>query len=172
MGPPEDAWVRIGLLLALLQQAEQAINVSLSWVFADQPVTLEQIAFFGRSKQKQTLGTLLRLLRERVNIDSHFDGLLTSFLQDRNRFVHRLFTERSFNINEPKNVPRIRKFVDSLTDRAVIVLAVFNAFIEIWAEEHDLADDQRDAFENALDVRRMIDHFKRHITQQRKRKWN
>jgi hypothetical protein len=164
MSPREDAWVRIGLLLGLLQHTEHAINVSLSWVFTDQPVALEQIAFFERSKQKKTLGALLQALRERVNIDSDFDGLLTTFLQDRNRFVHRLFTERGFNINESNDVPRIREFVDSLTHRSSIVLAAFHAFIEIWAEEHDLADDQQDAFQSAPDLRQMINHFKRHIT--------
>jgi hypothetical protein len=118
MNPLEDTWIRIGLLLVLIQNTEHAINASLSWVFADQPVTLEQIAFFEKLKQKRTLGRLLRELRERVNVDRRFDGLLTSFLQDRNRFVHSLFIERGFSINEAKNVPRIRKFVDSLTDRA------------------------------------------------------
>jgi hypothetical protein len=172
MNPLEDTWIRIGLLLVLIQNTEHAINASLSWVFADQPVTLEQIAFFEKLKQKRTLGRLLRELRERVNVDRRFDGLLTSFLQDRNRFVHSLFIERGFSINEAKNVPRIRKFVDSLTDRAVIVLAAFNAFIEIWAAEHDLAHDQRDAFQPAPELMQMIDHFKRRITQQRKRKWN
>ena len=164
MSPRKDVWIRIGLLLGLLQHTEHAINVSLSWVFTDQPVSLEQIAFFETSKQKKTLGALLGVLRERVNIDTHFNGLLTSFLQDRNRFVHSLFTERGFNLNEAKDAPRIRRFVDSLTDRAVIVLAVFHAFIEIWAEEHDLADDQPDAFQSAPTLRPMIDHFKRHIT--------
>jgi hypothetical protein len=164
MSPREDAWTRIGLLLGLLQHTENAINVSLAWVFAGQPVALEQIAFLERSKQKKMLGELLRVLRERVNIDSHFDGLLTTFLQDRNRFVHRLFTERGYNINEPKDVFRIREFVDSLTHRSSIVLAAFHAFIEIWAEEHDLVDDRQDAFQSAPALRQMIEHFKRHIT--------
>src|SRR6266478_3306132 len=108
----EDAWTRIGLLLGLLQQAERAINVSLSWVFTDQPVALDQIAFFEESHQKKTLGCLLGALRERVDIDADFNGLLTTFLQERNRFIHHLFTERGFSINEPKDVPRIREFVD------------------------------------------------------------
>ena len=163
MSPREDAWTRIGLLLGLLQHAELVINVSLAWVFVDQPFELEQIASFERYKQKKTLGTLLRALRERVNINSHFDGFLTTFLNDRNRFVHRLFTERGYDFNDPKDVPRIRKFVDSLAERSIIVLAVFHAFIEIWAREHDLADDQ-DAFQSAPDLRRMINDFKRHIT--------
>ena len=164
MSGREAAWIRIGLLLGLIQHAEHAINVSLSWVFTDQPVSLEQIAFFETSKQKKTLGELLQVLRERMNIDTQFNSLLTSFLRDRNRFIHRLFTERGFNLNEAKDVPRIRTFVDSLTDRAVIVLAAFHAFIEIWAEEHDLADDQQDAFQSAPALRQMIDHFRRDIS--------
>ena len=164
MDSREEAWMRIGLLLCLLQHAEHLINVSLSWVFVDQPVALEQIAFFESSKQKKTFGALLQALRERVSIDDDFDSFLTAFLQDRNRFVHRLFTERGYNINELDDVPRIREFVDSLSHRSSIVLAAFHAFVEIWAEEHDLADGQQDAFESAPDLRRMIDHFEQHIT--------
>jgi hypothetical protein len=169
MSPREDAWTRIGLLLGMLQHAEHAINVSLSWVFTDRPVSLEEIAFFEKSKQKKALGVLLRALRERVNIDSQFDAFLTRFLQDRNRFVHHLFTERGFSINETKDVPRIRKFVDSLAHRTAIVISVFHAFIEIWAEEHDLLDDQPDAFKGtpAPLPRQWVDYFKRHITQYR-----
>src|SRR3954469_743209 len=99
MDSREDAWTRIGLLLGLLQHAEHAINVSLSWVFTDQPVALEQIAFFESSRQKKTLGALLQALRERINVDDDFDSFLTAFLQDRNRFVHRVFTEPGYDIN-------------------------------------------------------------------------
>ena len=159
----EDAWTRIGLLLGILQHAEHAINVSLAWVFTDQPVTLEQIAFFKPSKQKSTLGALLRKLRERANVDDEFDDFVTTFLEDRNRFVHRLFTEDGYNLSEAKDVAHIREFVDSLTDRSTIVLAAFHAFIEIWAEENALADDHT-VFHGAAHVRQMIDHFKRHIT--------
>jgi hypothetical protein len=107
--------------------------------------------------RRKRLEHCCRLCGERVSIDDDFDVFLTAFLQDRNRFVHRLFTERGYNINELDDVPRIREFVDSLSHRSSIVLAAFHAFVEIWAEEHDLADGQQDAFESAPDLRRMID---------------
>ena len=162
MNPLEDAWPRIGLLLALLQHTEHTINVALSWVFSDTSVTLEQIASFESVRQKKTLGALLKALHDRVNIDTDFDSFLTMFLYDRNRFVHRLFTEEGFGIHEPKDASRIREFVDSLTHRTGIVLAAFHAFIEIWAEEHDLSGAE-DAFNRAPALRKMIDHFKQHI---------
>jgi hypothetical protein len=115
-------------------------------------------------KQQKTLGALLRALRDRVSVDTDFDSLLTDFLHERNRFVHRLFTEEGFGINELKDAPRIREFVDSLTHRTTIVLAAFHAFIEVWAEEHDLSDGEN-AFQKAPALREMIAHFKRHISQ-------
>ena len=151
-------------MLALLQQTEHTINVALSWVFTDAPITLEQITFFESVKQRKTLRVLLKSLRDRVSVDTDFDSFLTTFLYDRNRFVHRLFTEEGFDIDEPKDASRIREFVDSLTHRTAIVLAAFHAFIEIWAEENDLSGDA-DAFKRAPALREMIDHFKRHISQ-------
>ena len=69
------------------------------------------------------------------------DRLLSTFLDDRNRFVHRLFTEPDYNINNPKHVPRIRKFLDSLTDRSMALHLAFHTINEVLAEEHDLIPD-------------------------------
>jgi hypothetical protein len=51
MSPREDAWAKIGLLLGLLQHTEHAINRVSLVVFTEQPVALEQIAFFERSRE-------------------------------------------------------------------------------------------------------------------------
>jgi hypothetical protein len=138
----EDAWARIGVLLALLQHVEHEINVSLERQFPGYPVTLEQIASFKKSKRKKTLGRLLRTLRERTPIESGMDRFLSTFLEDRNRFVHRLFTERDYNINNPKHVSRIRKFLDSLIDRSMTLDIAFHTINEVLAEEHDSVPDR------------------------------
>jgi hypothetical protein len=129
----EDAWARIGVLLALLQHVERAINVSLAWSSPDQPGTLEQLlAVLEKSKQKKTpLGGLLKTLGKRTNVE--IPRFISTFVDDRNRFVHRLFAERGYNINNPKHVSRIRKFVDSLTDRATLLDFVFHKINEFGA---------------------------------------
>jgi hypothetical protein len=162
----EDVWARIGLLLAVLQHVEHTINASLGWVFHDQPVTLEQIALFEKSKQRKTLGVLLRALRERIKIDRGSDRFLKRFLDDRNRFIHRLFTERGYDINNSKDIRKIRKFVDSLTDRCTIVLAAFHAFIDVWTDEHDLK--RKDDIEWPPKMTAMIDRFKQRYLRDRR----
>jgi hypothetical protein len=86
----EDVWARIGVLLALLQHVERAINICLAW-YGPEPTTLEQLASLDESKRK-TLGGLFKELRERMNVE--IPTFLLTFVDDRNRFVHRLFTER------------------------------------------------------------------------------
>lgn len=133
MSRRENAWARIGALLALLQHVEREINVFLAWRFPDQPVTLEQIASFKKSEKAKTLGALIRTLRKqmpKIDRDKTWQTFLSTFVEDRNRFVHRLFTEEGYNINNPKDVSRIRKFVDSLTHRSTLFDIIFHGFNE------------------------------------------
>ena len=78
-------------------------------------------------------------------------------------FVHRLFIEPGFSVNNPKDIPRIRQFVDALADRTITLIAVFNAYIEVWAEEHELADDS-DYINEPESFKAMVQPFKRPIT--------
>ena len=167
----QDAWQRIGLLLPLLQNAEHAINTSLRWVFTNDPFgdesadnLLDQLSNLKDFDRKRTLGQLHRALRERVQLGAEFEAFFTRFVDDRNRFSHRLFLEDGFNVNKPEDIPRIRQFVDALTHNTMTILAIFHAFLEVWAEEHDLTgDDER--LERPEPFEAMVQHFKNHITQ-------
>jgi hypothetical protein len=146
--PRKDVWARIGLLLALLQQTELAIKASLKWVFTTDPFgeehmdnLLDQLANLKEFERKRTLGQLQSALRGRVDTGPDFDAFFTQFVEDRNRFIHRLFTEPGFNVNDPEDVGRIREFVDSLTERAIRMLVMFHGFLDMWAEEHKLGSD-------------------------------
>jgi hypothetical protein len=160
----------MGLLLALLQDAELAINACLKWVFTHDPFgeddkgnLLDQLSNLKEFQRKKTLGQLHRALRERVDIDPEFETYFAQFIEDRNRFVHRLFNEPGFSVNNPKDIPRIRQFVDALADRTITLIALFNAYIQVWAEEHELADDKDYANEPEA-FKAMVQHFKSHIT--------
>lgn len=166
----EEAWQRIGLLLVLLQNAEHAINACLKWVFTHDPFgqddegnLLDQLSNLKEFQRKKTLGQLHRALRERVDIHPEFETYFAQFVEDRNRFVHRLFIEPGFSVNNPKDIPRIRQFVDALTDQTMTLIAVFNAYVQVWAEEHKLADDN-DYTNEPESFKAMVQHFKSHIT--------
>jgi hypothetical protein len=166
----QDAWQRIGLLLALLQNAEHAINTSLKWVFTNDPFgeehadnLLDQLTNLKEFDRKRTLGQLHCVLRDRVDIHSEFETYFAQFVEGRNRFVHRLFIEPGFSVNNPKDIPRIRQFVDALTDQTMTLIAVFNAYIQVWAEEHKLADDN-DYTNEPESFKAMVQYFKSHIT--------
>ena len=99
----EEAWQRVGLLLALLQNAEHAVNTSLKWVFTNDPFgeddkgnLLDQLSILKEFQRKKTLGQLHRALRERVALDPEFQTFFGQFVEDRNRFAHRLFLEPGF----------------------------------------------------------------------------
>jgi hypothetical protein len=153
----------------LLQNAEQAINTSLQWVFTNDPFgendagnLLDQLSNLEEFQRKKTLGELHCALRERIELHPAFETYFGQFVKDRNRFAHRLFLEPGFNVNEPEDIPRIRQFVDALTDQTMTLLAVFHAFIQVWAEEHELADDN-DRINEPESFKASVDHFKRHI---------
>jgi hypothetical protein len=104
------------------------------------PVTFEQIASFKKSQREKTLGQLVKKLRKRTpGLDSQFEPFLTSFVEDRNRFVHELFTERNYKIDNPENVSKILEFVESLTNRSFAVLMVFEWLVEHLAERKFVA---------------------------------
>jgi hypothetical protein len=166
----QEAWQRIGLLLVLLQNAEHAIKTSLQWAFTSDPFgeedkgnLLDQLSNLKEFQRKKTLGQLHRALRERVALHPEFETLFGEFVEDRNRFAHTLFLEPGFNVNKPEDIPRIRQFVDALTHQTMTILAVFHAFIEAWAEEHEVADDNNQKNEPES-FKTMVQHFKNHIT--------
>ncbi len=108
----QEAWQRIGLLLVLLQNAEHAINTSLRWVFTNDPFgeqdrgnLLDQLSNLKEFQRKRTLGQLHRALRERVALDPEFETYFGQFVEDRNRFAHRLFLEPGYDINKPEERP-------------------------------------------------------------------
>jgi hypothetical protein len=125
-------------LLALLQHLEREMNMFLPRLIAERANTLEKIASLSKSKRKQTLGQLARELQTKLP-DFPSDGItfLLSFVEDRNRFVHRLFTEEGFDIKNPKDVSRILEFVDSLTYLSVALDSAFYSFNKILDGEHD-----------------------------------
>jgi hypothetical protein len=164
MSRREDVWARIGALLALLQHVEREIDTALTGLFPDQAITFEQIASAKKSQKKKTLGELFRRLRElNPDMDSYKTFLLT-FVEDRNRFVHRLFTEKGYNINNPKNVTRIREFVDSLTHRSIALDMVFHVINKVLAGE-DVSVPPRGSFQWPPALKHRKSEFKRHISE-------
>jgi hypothetical protein len=150
--PRKDAWARIGLLLGLLQHAEVVINANLTLVYTNDPFgeeqignLLDQLANLKEFERKRTLGQLYRALQERTQIGPDSDEFFTQFVEDRNRFIHRLFTEPGFNINNPEDISRIRDFIDPLAERAIQILVMFNGFLDMWAEKHGLSSANDDA---------------------------
>ena len=89
----------VGLTLLSIQGCEHVIDFMLHWVFPSNPnLDLKALAAMDAKKQKKTLGQLLSELRKRAEIHPHVDSMLVEFLTLRNRFVHRLFNEREFNL--------------------------------------------------------------------------
>jgi hypothetical protein len=168
----KDVWARIGLLLGVLQNVEHAVNTALQWVFRHDPFgeehqdnLLDQLSHLKDFQRKKTLGQLHCALREQAKINRDFETFFSTFVEDRNRFIHRLFLEEGFNIGRPEDTERIRKFIDDLTDRALTVAAVFHAFLDLWAERNDLVKpEERGARPQFFED--MVNRFRAEITRE------
>jgi hypothetical protein len=162
MSRREDVWARIGALLALLQHVEREIDMALTGLFPDQVITFEQIASSNKSQKKKTLGQLFRRLRElNPNMDRYKTSQST-FVENRNRFVHRLFTEKGYDINNPKDVTRIRKFVDSLTHHSIALDIAFQAINKVLVGE-DVSVPLTGSFQWPPALKHRKGEFKRHF---------
>jgi hypothetical protein len=105
----EQTFAQIGCLLSLTQQVEHCTASLIGTVYPEGKPSWDELEKLG----KQTLGGLFRKLQERVDIDPRFQGLLESFLTQRNLFVHNFNRQSWFDVHTETGRDKIWDFLES-----------------------------------------------------------
>jgi len=120
----------IGLSLLMLQSTENHIAFCMTYIFPKGKilVILDNMAALEAEDRRKTTGQLISALRQRVQVDSSFDDTLSSFIENRNRFVHRLTDDPKFDLYKPDGRRKIMKFLNEFNSQMEVVAKVFMAF--------------------------------------------
>ena len=122
--PSEEETIKsIGYLLLLTQDVEHSLITLIGIVYPDGKPTWDEIAKLN----KQTLGTLILKLKKRVEMPDTFVGLLESFLEDRNLFVHRLSEQSWFDMHSESGRDAIWNFFETYQKFLIEILHVIYA---------------------------------------------
>ena len=109
----------VGITLYAVQTAERSLGGALaSFMTEGQPLSSKDFWQLDEAHQKATLGQLIHKLRKSFPLQSDFSDRLTRFLDDRNRFVHRLFYEPEFDLLTDTGCVAAVDFMKGLLDRA------------------------------------------------------
>src|SRR5438045_1953869 len=110
-----EVCANIGAALLACQTTEKLFNVSIMWLFPEQPHrTMEMIERMENELQRKTLGYFVRALRERVGLDPNFDQLLGDFLDHRNTLAHDLLRIPGHSFDTPQGFQQINSFALNL----------------------------------------------------------
>jgi hypothetical protein len=112
----------VGTTLFAVQHFERALGNCLSYFFTrNQAVSVEEFLRLDEAHRKDTLGALALKLREHFALVSDFEERLRKLVENRNRFVHRLFHESGFDLETEEGCAAIFEFLTGLNDEAGIL---------------------------------------------------
>ncbi len=105
----DETFCQIALLFLMTQEAEHSISTLIGIVYPKEKPSLEEIA----KLDENTLGQLIKKLKERVHMNDTFVKFLTVFLEGRNIFVHKLYRQEWFDTNTEEGRDAIWNFLDT-----------------------------------------------------------
>lgn len=132
----------IGVALIGCQIAENHMRRLLDYGLSERKKQTERA--LGRAPDKRTLGAFVIAIRKRVKLDSTFDSFLGSFLERRNRFVHRFTEEPFFSLRDTEKFAETYLFVRTLRMDAVKLVRILTPALNRWMESQtdpNLAQD-------------------------------
>lgn len=113
-----------GLTLYTVQRCERFLGHCLTYLLTrGKPVSIIDLSAMDETHRQATLGRLDRALRKDYDLPSKFDKRLQSFIADRNRFVHRLFHEPGFELEDDSACAKTLPFIESLFHEATFISA-------------------------------------------------
>lgn len=133
----DEVFRDVGLTLGVIQFADNCMRSALKTAFPGaSSITLEVLDRNQKELEKATLGKLIKVLSERVELDPDFESTLRSYCADRNAFVHEWDRIPSWNDDASA-----RKFMISLQKRAAWLVCVFTELLRQWCEQEDIAPE-------------------------------
>jgi hypothetical protein len=141
-----DLLARIGAALLSVQLTERALHLVTTFVIQKPgTITAEQLIAQSNAAQKKTLGCFLAELRQRVDLDGHFDRTLAEFLRRRNMLAHRLSDIPGWDTSTHRGIYAGRCFINELLEMNEVVLKVFAGLVRAWqAQTGSMAFDVPD----------------------------
>lgn len=115
----------IGETLLILQRVEQFVVAALLGMVS--PIEADAKLEATLLRDKETLGSLLRRLGERVELPEHFAVTFERLLERRNVFVHKLFMAPWFDLRTEDGLSRVEEFMRGIRADAKVALHVLIA---------------------------------------------
>lgn len=115
----EETVFLVGFTLMKVQFCERSLGQCLTIIFSTQEkVTTEDLYRMDQTHFDATLGQIKRKMKEKFDIRPDFETILTDFVRDRNRFVHRLFSEEGHTLDTDESCSKVRPFLSNLGELA------------------------------------------------------
>lgn len=123
----------MGITLYNLQVVERLLTHCFVLVYPDQKSrrSIKDEAIWAN---EQTLGTLIKKLKERVCFDSTIESYLKQFVDDRNLFVHRLNTLITIDENYNPQYDKAGEHAIKTLIWAIYFNGIFLSAIAAWCE--------------------------------------
>ena len=104
-----EVYAHAGLALYLAQCFEMSLQnfLIIHARLSDRSITLVELESYEEGVQRQTLGGLLREVRQRVSFDSSAETVIGDALQKRNLLAHHYFKERAVDFMSPDGRDRM-----------------------------------------------------------------
>lgn len=136
--PEQDEVLKtLGLAVVAGQGVERLMSTCLTYVLRDEPlVSIEQLEGILRRHGKATLGQLLRLLRERVELHPTFDERFERFLESRNIIAHRLLdVPGGLDLHTDEGRSRLKEFLLSFMADGQDLSMIFLGLLRDWSQQ-------------------------------------
>lgn len=146
-------FVEVGKALALIQMSDKVLKIVLLLVFPGRE--FNDISLYRKNERvldRATLGKLISILRKRVVLSDQFEGILETYLADRNSLVHCWDDIDRWEVEEAAI-----GFTINVQKHSAYLLYVFTAFLRSWMVQVGMTDiDERyselDGLFNTIDT--------------------
>lgn len=137
----------VGATLIQCQAFEDRLRQYKVYVHDIQPNTTEAEAeaLISASRRKDTLGSLLRDLGQRVTIAPNTQTLLDEFLSERNWFIHHLEYQHNGVAFDRAALAPVMQRMSDIQKRAIHLQRAFAELTMAWAETRGVSREEIDA---------------------------
>jgi hypothetical protein len=115
---------------------------------SDITLTVDELLAMEATRQKQTLGLLLKDFRKYVDLDASYDDVLVQALKKRNFLMHHFFRERAVHFmadaGRSQMIDELTEIADSLQIADKVVIAVYDSLARILGVTDDVLDREFD----------------------------
>jgi len=131
----DDVLKTLGVAVIAGQGVERLMSTCLTFPLHGEPLqTVEQLQALLERHSKATLGQLLNVLRQRVDLHPTFDDQLDRFLQYRNVIAHRLHdVPGGLDLHSDEGRERLKAFLLQYMDDGQSVSMVLLGVLREWA---------------------------------------